>query len=165
MGIRDSFSRMYSLTTLDNIQNLSGTTDMRSTFLSCRSLTSVPNIDTSATTSMWDTFRDLQTITTFPQLNTSNVTSFKGTWWGNVNQVSFPLLDMSSGNDFTDAFRACAFDSTAIDNIMQALVANGSSNLTTNISGGTNLPYASWSAQAQADHATLISRGWTITTN
>jgi hypothetical protein len=48
---------------------------------------------------------------------------------------------------------------------MQALVNGNQNNLSTDISGGTNLGFASWSAGAVANYNTLISRGWTITTN
>ena len=95
----------------------------------------------------------------------SSGTNFDSTWNACANLTSFPLLDVSSGISFSNAWLNCALNSQSIDNVMQALVNGGKPNLSTNLSGGTNLGFANWSAGAIANYNTLISNGWTITTN
>jgi len=74
-------------------------------------------------------------------------------------------IDFSSVTNFTNSFFGCNLNSQGIDVFLSACVANGRSNLNTNLSGGNNLGFSSWSAQALSDYNTLILNGWTITTN
>ena len=140
-------------------------TNFASAFRDMRAITSMPVIDTSNGTTFVRTWNTCQGLTSFPILDLSSGTDFSYTWSLCTALTTFPLLDLSSGTDFSQAWEFCALDSTSVDNIMQALVANGSSNLSTSLAGGSTIPFTSWSAQAQSDHATLISRGWTIATN
>jgi len=187
---REQFRNMQSLTTLDNCTfgdsradvriafrdcssllgipptlDFTNATNINSMCFGCSSLATFPTINSSNLTNAGSAWRTCSSLTVFPLIDLSNVGDFSNSWDGCTSLVDFPAINMNSGNNFDAAWKNCALNSASIDNIMQALVANGSSNRITNISGGTTIPFSSWSTQAQADHATLISRGWTVATN
>jgi hypothetical protein len=145
--------------------NTSLVTNINIAWYGCSSLTSFPLIDTSSATLMGGTWDGCSSLTSFPLINTSLVTYMLETWLDCSSLADFPLIDVSSCTDFTDTWKGCALNSASIDNIMQALVNGNQSTLSTDISGGTNLGFASWSAGAVANYNTLVSRGWTITYN
>ena len=145
--------------------NTSSATSISSTWRDCTSLTSVPLIDTSSVTGMNNAWQNCSSLTSFPLISTSLVTNMSNAWSGCSSLTDFPLIDVSSCTNFANTWLNCALNSASIDNIMQALVNGNQNNLSTDISGGTNLGFASWSAGAVANYNTLISRGWTITTN
>ena len=145
--------------------DVSSGTNFTKAWLSCANLTSFPLIDTSSGTDFTSTWNTCVSLTSFPLIDMSSGTNFDSTWNACANLTSFPLLDVSSGISFSNAWLNCALNSQSIDNVMQALVNGGKPNLSTNLSGGTNLGFANWSAGAIANYNTLISNGWTITTN
>ena len=49
--------------------------------------------------------------------------------------------------------------------LLLSICASTNFNLEIDISGGTNAAIGTWSAQAVADKATLVARGWTVTNN
>ena len=75
------------------------------------------------------------------------------------------LTSLSAPNaTYIDAF-GCDLTAVAIAALLAELVATGNEDGTLDISGGSTADYGIWSAQAQADAATLDSRGWTLTYN
>ena len=77
--------------------------------------------------------------------------------------TEFPQhAQITNGTAFTDAWLDCALTATAIENILNALVDNGRSNISTSFSGGTNASKSTWSQNANDQYDILISRGWTI---
>ena len=53
----------------------------------------------------------------------------------------------------------------SIELILSTLVSLGVTDGLVNVSGGTSAAIDTWSAQAVADKATLVERGWTVTNN
>ena len=187
---RETFREMALLTTLDNctfgdsrgdirlmfrdctsLLNIppslvtTNCSNMQQTFYGCSSFTSIPLLDTPNVANFERAFQGCSGITSFPQLDFSSGHNIGNAFNGCTSLVDFPLLDFSSATNFSSTWQNCALNSASVDNIMAALVAAGKSNLLTSLAGGTTIPYSSWSTQAQADYATLISRGWTILTN
>ena len=166
-------------------------TSSASSFLSCwtncSSLTSFPLIDTGSSTNFQSTWNNCSSLTSFPLINTGSGTNFLATWQNCSSLTSFPLINTSSGTNFQLAWRNCsslvnfpanffnsclatnfinAFNNTnlsqtSIDNILVSINSNGTSNGTFNQSGGSNTP----SATGVSAKNSLISRGWTVTTN
>jgi hypothetical protein len=143
----------------------SSVTNFRNAWQNCSSLTAFLLIDTSSGTNFLRTWQNCSSLTSFPLIDTSLGTTFQDAWRGCSSLTSFPLIDTSLGTDFQLAWSNCALNSASIDNIMQSLVNNGQFNKITSVGGGTSLPFASWSAGAQANFNILISRGWTIIIN
>ncbi len=164
-AFRDCFRGMISVTNFDAVTWGDVGTDLRTMFHSCSNLTTVPSFDTSRVTGMRDCFFNCSSIVTMPTKSTGNVVTFQNTWYGCSSLVNFPALDLSSGTNFDSAWRNCALDSTSVDNILAALVANGASGLITRLDGGTTIAESSFSTQAQADIATLRANGWVVETN
>ena len=162
---RDAFRGMSAVTSFGAITWGDVGTDLRTMFHSCGNLLTVPTFDTSRVTAMRDTFFNCSSIVTMPAKSTGNVTTFQNTWYGCTSLVNFPALDLSSGGNFDSTWRNCALNSASVDNILAALVANGTAGLTTSIQGGTTIAESSFSTQAQADIATLRANGWTVATN
>lgn len=63
------FSGCINLTSIASITNTSSATKMIYMFEKCRSLTSIPNLDTSSVTSMSYMFSGCNNLVTIPQLN------------------------------------------------------------------------------------------------
>jgi len=97
------------------------------------------------------------TISRVPQTNTL-------TQWFIFSCASLTEVTSLAGCDNLTLFRAegCALDQTTVDNIINETDANGVSNGTLNLSGGTNSAPSGASSTALAN---LISKGWTVTTN
>jgi surface protein len=164
-AFRDAFRGMLAVTSFDAITWGDVGTDLRTMFHSCGNLLTVPTFDTSRVTGMRDTFFGCESIVTMPSKSTGNVAIFQNTWYGCTSLVNFPVLDLGSGTNFDQAWRNCALNSASVDNVLAALVANGTAGLTTSIQGGTTIAESSFSTQAQADLATLRANGWTVATN
>ena len=167
--------------------NTSSVTNFNATWQNCSSLTSFPLLNISSVTNFNATWRFCSGLTSFPLLNTIGIKGFIQSWRGCSSLISFPLLNTSSGTNFQLAWRDCsslvnfpanffnsclatnfidAFQSTnlsqtSIDNILVSINSNGTSNGTFNQSGGSNTP----SATGVSAKNSLISRGWTVTTN
>jgi hypothetical protein len=129
-------------------------------------LSSLPvNINFSNVTNLNRAFVNTQLLSLPDNIDFSSVTNLQFAFF-NTPLSSLPEnIDFSSVTDFTSAFQNCNLNSQGIDVFLAACVANGRSNLDTNLSGGNNLGFSSWSAQALSDYNTLILDGWTITTN
>ncbi len=163
--VRVMFRDCAALQSIPPTLDFTNATNLNSLCFGCTSLATFPAISSSNVSDVGGAWRSCSSLTSFPLIDLSGVGNFGNAWDGCLSLADFPAIDMSSGTSFTAAWKNCALNSASVDNVMAALVANGASNLATDLSGGTTIPFASWSAQAQADHATLISRGWTITTN
>lgn len=179
-----AFSGQHSLTSIDERMDTSNVVKLRNAFR----LTGIIEftLDTSSANDLYAVCMDCPDLVVFLPSDTSLVTTisrallgssipsfpsvalgacsdFSYMCFGCIDLASFPSLDMSAGTDFTETWNNCNLDAASIENITQALIANGRSNLTTTING---VPYASWTAQAQADYLELTTnRGWTITTS
>ena len=129
-------------------------------------LSSLPeNIDFSSVTNLNRAFPNTSLSSLPENIDFSSVTNLAKAF-PNTPLSSLPEnIDLSSVTDFSNSFQGCNLNSQGIEVFLSACVANGRSNLDTNLSGGNNLGFSSWSAQALSDYNTLISRGWTITTN
>ena len=155
-------------TSLNNVPpsiDWSNAQQMDTVFFNCESLTTIDLGNPTGVTSLSNTFRFCDSLTTLVTFGTASCTNFANAFDGCLSLANFPSFDYSSGTNFTFTWRNMALNSASIDTIMADLVASNVTNQSTNMSGGTSLAFGSWSAQAQADHATLLSRGWTITTN
>ena len=75
------------------------------------------------------------------------------------------LTTLSAPNATAIYASGCDLTTVAIAALLAELVATGNEDGTLDISGGSTADYGIWSAQAQADAATLDSRGWTLTYN
>ena len=179
-----SFMGQHSLTSVDAAMDTSQSTNFRNAFR--RTNIGELALDTSSAISLYAMCLLCNNLSVFLPSDTSKVTTISRAVWGSsiasfpslalgacndfsymcyncTSLVAFPLLDMSAGNDFTETWTNCSLDAASIENITQALIANGRSNLTTTING---VVYSSWTAQAQSDYVELTTnRGWTITTS
>lgn len=103
-------------------------TDMSSAFISCRSLTSLPPINTSGVTNMTQTFNNCSALTTMPTPSGNNwkltaCTTLNSTWWGCTALQTMPMLDTSNVLNFTQCFLSC----TALVSVAAWNVASGTS--------------------------------------
>jgi hypothetical protein len=72
------------------------------------------------------------------------------------------MFDSCLAIQFTNAWANCALDQTSVDNILVSLDTAGRNNGTADFNGGTS---SAPGALGVAAKASLISRGWTVTTN
>jgi hypothetical protein len=102
-------------------------TSFNSAWISCNSLTSFPEIDTSSGTNFYRTWDGCNSLTSFPAIDTSSGTNFYLAWRNCSSLTSFPLIDTSSGTNFSNAWQSC----TSLTSF--PLI---------NTSSGTSFPYA-----------------------
>ena len=79
-----------------------------SLFYDCRSLTSIPLLDTSRWTTMNSMFNICWSLTSIPQLDTRNVTNMNSMFAGCKVLTSIPLLDTSNVTDIGSMFSGCS---------------------------------------------------------
>ena len=84
-----------------------GITDMSNMFSSCRSLQTIPMIDTSNVTNMGDMFYQCGNLQTIPLLNTSNVTNMERMFYQCGNLQAIPQFDTSNVANMNDMFESC----------------------------------------------------------
>jgi hypothetical protein len=160
-----SFRNAYrELTNLASITlDMPSATDLYGMLIQCASLVSFSLQNTGSVTTFNRTFFICGSLLSFSYIDTSAAQDFDYMVASCSNLQSFPALDMSAGTSFVGTWLNCNLDASSIENITQALIANGRSNLTTTING---VPYANWTTQAKADYVELTTnRGWTITTS
>ena len=114
------FSTCKSLTTIPQLDTTKGT-DFYEMFYYCSSLTTIPQLDTSSGTNFRDMFSDCTNLTTIPQLDTSSGTSFRDMFSNCTNLSTIPQLDTSSGT----AFLYMLFGCTNLTAIPQLNTTNG----------------------------------------
>lgn len=130
----------------------------------CWSLKSFPLLDVSKGTNFYWSWYLCFNLTSFPALNLSLGTLFIWAWNYCTKLVDFPpnMFDNCQAVYFNSAWDNCALSQQSVDNILISINTAGKSNGTLGISGGTSSAPGSAGLAAKAS---LISRGWTITTN
>ena len=136
----------------------------------CSGLTSFPLIDTSSGGSFYAAWQNCSGLTSFPAIDFSSATQFNQAWRSCSSLATFPanMFDTTGtlvSNAFSSAFNACALTAQSIENILVSLDANGQSNNSLHIGGGTNAAKTTWSTAANNAYDNLIADGWTITYN
>ena len=97
-----------SLKYIGNITGTEGVTDMNCMFYDCKSLTSIPQMDTSSVTDMSHMFAGCTSLTSIPQLNTNNVTDMSGMFEHCSSLTSIPQLDTSKVTNMRGMFSDCS---------------------------------------------------------
>ncbi len=87
--------------------NTTNVTNMSGMFRECVELSSIPTLDTSNVTSMDDMFDGCNSLTTIPLLNTSNVTDMDQMVINCSSLVEFPMLDTSKVTSMNNMFQRC----------------------------------------------------------
>lgn len=143
--------------------NTSNGTNFRQAWLGCSGLTSFPLLNVSSGTDFDRAWFGLSSLTSFPLIDTSNGTNFQQSWRNCSSLVNFPANFFNSclAINFTECFLGTNLSQTSIDNILISINSNGTSNGVFTQGGGSNVP----SATGVSAKNSLISRGWTVTTN
>ena len=76
-------------------------------FQECRSLVSIPQLDTTNVTSMYGMFNGCSSLTSIPQLDTTNVTDMYNMFNGCSSLTSIPQLDTSNVTSMYSMFSYC----------------------------------------------------------
>ena len=123
-SIDDRFTRsfFYDCKSLISIPLLdtSNWTDMNGAFSGCRSLTTIPQLDTSKVTDMREMLFACMSLTSIPQLDTSNVTNMYGMLEGCTSLTSIPQLDTSKVTEMAAMLDGC----TSLTSIPQLYTSN-----------------------------------------
>ena len=101
------FKDCRSLTTIPQLDT-SNVTNMSATFQNCSSLTTIPQLVTSNVTRMDNMFNGCTSLTTIPQLDTSNVTNMSNMFYGCSSLTTIPQLDMSNATNINRIFYNCS---------------------------------------------------------
>ena len=171
--LNSAFFGASNMTSFTASSATSTVTSMFKTWRNCSSLTSFPTIDTSSNASFRYTWAGCSSLTSFPSLDCSSGTgslAFQGAWNGCSNLADFPanMFDTTgviTSTAFGACWTGCALTAQSIENILTSLDTNGSSNITVDISGGTNAVYSTWSTSAQTALSNLQTKGWTVSYN
>lgn len=108
---RSSFQGLHLITNLDNITFGNAGANMRSAFHNCRSLVSLPSINTQNVTTFENTCNNCHALESFPSgdvMSLASATNFIGTWSSCSSLSSFPLTSMSNARDLTNSWRNCS---------------------------------------------------------
>ena len=135
---------------------------MSGMFNGCTSLTTIPQLDTSAVTDMNFMFYGCTSLTTIPQLDTSTVTNMNFMFYGCTSLTTIPQLDTSTVTNIIDMFRSCtSLSNDSLNNIL-AMLTNAIA-----YTGTKTLKYIGLS-ETQATTCTTLSNwsaceaaGWT----
>ena len=76
-------------------------------FRECRSLLTIPLLDTSNVTNMDSTFNSCENLETIPLLDTSNVTYMNNTFWFCSKLSNFPPIDTRNVTYMSGVFSSC----------------------------------------------------------
>lgn len=149
-------------------------TNMAYTFFGCKSLTSIPTLDTSNATNMNSMFGNCGSLTTIPLLDTSNVTNMNDTFIFCAALTELPPLDMSNvtvitagtfygctkltaaplqGTKVSHSFEGCAMQAPALEAMFAGLATVVDQTVTI-----TGNPGA-----ATCDRTIATAKGWTVT--
>ena len=123
------FMNCKSLTEIPQL-NTSNVTSMNFMFGYCRKLITIPQLDTSKVTSMNQMFLSCSSLTTIPHLNTSNVTDMGMMFSGCTSLTTIPLLDTSKVTSVSSMFNHCSSLTTlgGFTNLGQAYGTSQSAN-------------------------------------
>jgi hypothetical protein len=112
LEITDASYLFYNNTRTDIMDALFATikncTTFNSMFYDCKSLTSIPELDTSNGTSFEGMFFGCSSLTSIPELDTSKGTVFEHMFDGCASLTSIPELDTGKGTTFLNMFDGCA---------------------------------------------------------
>ena len=100
------FNACKSLKTIPLIDT-SNVTNMKYMFSFCHSLETIPLIDTSNVTNMIGMFENCKSLETIPLIDTSNVTSMNGMFYRCESLETIPLLDTSKVTCMSYMFKGC----------------------------------------------------------
>jgi hypothetical protein len=144
--------------------DVSSGTNFNATWAFNYSLTSFPLLDVSSGTTFSDCWELCISLTSFPPLNFSSAINLNYAWYGCSSLSSFPasVFDNCTATSFTDAWHNCALNQQSVDNILISINTAGQSSGTLGINGGTSSPPGPTGLAAKLS---LVSRGWTVTTN
>ena len=109
---RTSTNRLFfGCNSLKYIINIIGTgrvIDMQYMFSDCKSLTSIPQMDTSNVINLNSIFRFCSSLTTVPQLDISSATNLSGMFWGCSSLTTVPQLDTNKADNISYMFWGCS---------------------------------------------------------
>ena len=100
------FYNCKTLTTIPQLDTSNGTAFI-AMFYGCSKLTTIPQLDTSKGIKFGSMIRGCSELTTIPQLDTSNGTDFQYMFYGCSKLTTIPQLDTSNGTNFTQMFCNC----------------------------------------------------------
>jgi len=83
----------------------SGATDMSSMFIECRSLKSIPLLNTASATNLTNFLNACSSLRSIPLLNTASCSNFTGFVNGGYALRSFPAIVTSAGTNFSSMFQ------------------------------------------------------------
>jgi hypothetical protein len=92
---------------LNSLYDYSGITDFSYTFANCKSLESIPKLDTSNGVNFSYMFSKCKSLKSIPKLNTSSGTHFSYMFSNCTSLESIPKLDTSNGVNFSYMFANC----------------------------------------------------------
>lgn len=160
---RQLFYNCNSLKYVGNITGTENVINMADMFNGCRSLTSIPQMDTRNVQSMSDMFYYCNSLTSIPLLDCSSITNTAGPFgYSSLSQLTdlggFKNLKVSWKSNFLNRVPNATVESlmNVINNIYD-LTANGLSGQTLNF-GTTNL-----NKLTDEQKAVATNKGWTLT--
>ena len=104
--MNNMFQSCKSLTTIQQLDMIN-VTSAKSMFYDCNSLTTIPQLDTSKVTRMNAMFQNCSSLTTIPQLDTSNVTDMSYMFQSCRSLTTIQQLDMINVNSVSSMFYNC----------------------------------------------------------
>ena len=104
-----TFNNCQKLITLPNEnKHFTDMIDMSKMFLDCKSLTTIPQFDTSNVTNMYEMFKHCESLTTIPLLDTSNVTDMVEMFSYCSSLITIPQLNTSNVINMVRMFNECS---------------------------------------------------------
>ena len=141
-------------------------------FNNCKSLTTIPLLDTSSVTNMEGMLSSCDVLTSIPQFNTSNVTNTRNMFSGSKSLTTIPLLDTSKVKNMDNMFYMCenlttvpALDASNVTSMFTMFdrCTNLKSILMTNI--GTDLNISASTQFERTDLVTILNNLKTVTSS
>lgn len=169
-GLANAWGGATKMTSFSSEIDTAGVNKFSYAWQSCSDLTSFPLIDTSSGTIFTAAWNGCDELTAFPSLDFSSATTFGNAWRDCFALATYPANVFDSTGTlaafaFSKAWRNCALSAQSIENILTSLDANGASNVSLGINGGTNASKATWSTAANTAFNSLINKGWSISYN
>ena len=97
-----------TFTKVPQVFDFSDVVNMADMFGYCKSLTTVPEMDTSKVTTMDYMFRSCTSLTNIPEMNTSNVTTMYYMFGYCSSLTTIPEMDVSNVTEMNYMFRSCS---------------------------------------------------------
>jgi hypothetical protein len=153
------------------------TTHCANMFSTSKSLTKIPQLDTSKGTNFYAMFEDCSSLTTIPQLDTSKGTNFAQMFINCSSLITIPQLDTSKGTNFYAMFFECSSLTTlgGLVGLSKALSLSESTELThdslmnvinnlATVTSSTTLTLGSTNLAKLTDEEKKVAtdKGWTL---